>query len=223
MYDLFDKKLAIKQDKEKYIFAVNGENKFAVNGKVDFTTFINDFYKDVAKREKRTAEKKAVIEVSELEKRTKVEIIMTETQQDLADLADQIKKNETLSERSTNIENVKYKVERLITFFEQEKDLAKDESAGWIFNTKYDRKDKGLRKIQKTEINRRIKELNKIKGQIERLANNKDKKYEIERDIDATDKTKKEVNKVKEVKMDDVNGLDMKMTLKQFSDRIEDL
>ncbi len=223
MYDLFDKQLAIKQDKEKYIFAINGENKFAVNGKVDFTTFINDFYKDLAVKEKRATEKKVVIEVSELEKKTKVEIITTETKQDLADLANQIKKNETLSEKTTDIENVKYKVERLITFFEQEKKLTNAETSGWIFNQKYDRKDKGIRKMQKTEINRRLKELNKIKDQIERLANNKNKKYTIDRDIDATNKNKKEINKIKEVKMDDVNALDMKMTLKQFSDRIEDL
>ncbi|HBB04847.1 TPA: hypothetical protein DCZ39_08440 [Patescibacteria group bacterium] len=60
-----------------------------------------------------------------------------------------------------------------------------------------------------------------MKKQIERLANNKDKKYTIDRDIDAQDK--KEINTIKEVKMDDTNAMDMKMTLKQFSDRIEDL
>ncbi|HBB04846.1 TPA: hypothetical protein DCZ39_08435 [Patescibacteria group bacterium] len=124
MNDLFDEKLTIKQDKEKYIFAIDNVNKFAVNGKVDFTTFIQDFYKDLAKTEKRDTEKKAVIEVSEFEKKTKVDIVFTETKEDLADLADQIKKNEKLLKKATDIENVKYKIERLIAFFEQEKDLA---------------------------------------------------------------------------------------------------
>jgi len=220
VYDLFDKQLKIKQDKQKYIFCINGVNKFAVNGKVDFTTFIYDFYNDLAKTEKRAVEKKAVINVSELEKKTKVEITITETVKDLKELENNIKNNETLTEKATDIENVKYKVERLISFYEQEKDLTDSETSGWIFNTKYDRKDKGLRKIHRTEITRRIKELKKIKEQIERLANNKNKKYTIDRDIDTDDKTKKEV---KDVKMDDVNGMDMTATLKQFSERIEEI
>lgn len=229
--DLFDKKLTIKQDKEKYIFAIDGVNHFAVNTKVDLTTFIDDFYKKLAKAEGRSAEKKAVVEVSELEKMTKVEIIITETTRDLDELAKQIKKNETLAEKTTDLENVKYKVERLLAFYEQERDLSTSEKSGWIFNTKYDRKDKGLRNIHKTELKRRIKELNKIKGQIEQMANNKNKKYTINRKIDTEDKQKKEdkdkqkkeTKEIQEVKMDDVNGMDMKTTLKQFSDRIEDL
>lgn len=211
--DLVDTKLIIKQDKEKYIFCINGENKFAVNGRINLTTFIDDFYKEIAKKEKRAAEKKAVIEVSEFENKTEIEVSLTSTKEDLADLADVIKKNAELAEKATDIENVKYKVERLITFFEQEKKLAKGETSGSFFNRKYDRKDKGLRKIQKKEIERRLKELNKIKEQIERVANNKDKKYKIDR--------KKE--EVKEVEMDDINAMDMKMTLKQLSDKIEDL
>lgn len=118
------------------------------------------------------------------------------------------------------MENVKYKVERLITVFEQERDLAK-ESSSW-FSSKYDKKDDNLRKIHKKEIERRLKELNKIKEQIELLANNKGKNYEIKRDIDPIDNTK-EVSTVKEVKMDDVNAMDMTMTLKQLSDRIEEI
>jgi len=162
---------------------------------------------------------------------TKVEIIITETTRDLDELAKQIKKNETLAEKTTDLENVKYKVERLLAFYEQERDLSTSEKSGWIFNTKYDRKDKGLRNIHKTELKRRIKELNKIKGQIEQMANNKNKKYTINRKIDTEDKQKKEdkdkqkkeTKEIQEVKMDDVNGMDMKTTLKQFSDRIEDL
>jgi len=210
--DLFDNQLTIKQDKEKYIFAINGVNKFAVNGKVDFTTFINDLYKDLAETEKRGAEKRVVIEVSELEKRTKVEIIYTETEKDLKELEEQIRKNEKLQEKATDIENVKFKVERLIAFFEQEKDLT-NESIWWFLWRKYDRKDTWMRRINKVEIKRRLTELYKIKKQVERLASNKGKKYTINRDN----------QEFKDVKMDDVNGMDMKMTLKQFSDRIEDL
>ena len=217
--DLFDPKLTIKQDKEKYIFAINGVNKFVVNGKIDFTTFIQDFYNNVAKTEWWNEQKRALVKVYKLEKQTKVEIIISETAQELRELQSQINNNETLAEKATDIEKVKHKVERLIVFFKQEKKLAKSETSWWIFNTKYDRKDQGLWNIQQTEIDRRLKELDKIKGQIERLANNKDKKYTINRDIDNKDNTKS----VNDVKMDDVNGMDINITLKQFSDRIEDL
>ncbi|MFA6256344.1 MAG: hypothetical protein WC606_04110 [Candidatus Absconditabacterales bacterium] len=199
----------IKQDKEKYIFTINGENKFAINGEINLVNWIQKIYTEIGEKEKRTAEEQVLIRIQGL----KLEYIKTKTQEDLALLKENISKVKTSVEKATDIENVKYKVERLIAFYEQEKDLAQSETSGWIFNTKYDRKDKGLRKIQKTEIKRRLKELKKIKEQIERLANNKDKKYSIDR--------KKQ--EVKTVEMDDVNAMDMKMTLKQLSDKIEDL
>ena len=201
--DLFDKQLTIKQDKEKYIFAINGANNFAVNSKVNFTTFIHDFYKDLAETEKRAEQKKAVISVSEFEKNTKIEITITENAKDLAELKDQIKKNETLEEKTTDVENVKYKIERLITFFEQEKKLT-NQNIWSIFGRPYDRKDTGLFKINKTEIERRITQLKDMQKGIKRLERN-------------TDKTNKET------KMDDVNEMNMNITLKQFSDRIEEL
>ncbi|MEI6673014.1 MAG: hypothetical protein WCL02_06945 [bacterium] len=126
MKDLFDNKLNIKQENEKYIFAIDGVNKFAVNTKVDFITFIDDFYKDVAETDKWAEEKKAVISVSEFEKKTRVEVTITGNKQELKELQEQIKKNETLAEKSTDAENVKYKVDRLIAFFEQEKDATNE-------------------------------------------------------------------------------------------------
>ncbi|MEI7918825.1 MAG: hypothetical protein WCH65_01030 [bacterium] len=113
---------------------------------------------------------------------------------------------------------MKFKVERLITFYEQERDLAKAETAGWFFNTKYDKKDKETRKIHKMQIERRIKELNKIKEIMEDVANNKNRKYDIKRDIDTKNGKNKDFT---EVQMNDINGMDMRMTLEQLSDRIE--
>ncbi len=166
--------------------------------------------------EQSTEEEKVLIRLEGLE----LQHITAKTQEELSLLQEDINKTNNLSERATNIENLKYKVERLINTFEQEKDLAKESSRR--FSSKYNKMDDNLWKIHKTEIERRLKELNKIKEQIERLANNKDKTYEIERDIDAASNTK-EVSKVKEVKMDDVNAMDMKMTLKQLNDRIEEI
>lgn len=132
----------------------------------------------------------------------------------MTDFKSKIEKNLTQIERSTDIDNIKFKINRLISFFEQEKDLVSKETSGRIFNTKYDRKDKGLRNIQKTEIKRRLKQLYKMQDKIERLENNKDEKYTVERDDADGDM---------DVKMDDMNGYEMKQTLLVFSDKIEEL
>jgi hypothetical protein len=59
----------------------------------------------------------------------KLEYIKTKTQEDLALLKENISKVKTSVEKATDIENVKYKVERLIAFYEQEKDLAQSETS----------------------------------------------------------------------------------------------
>jgi len=213
--DIFSS-MTVKQDDTKYIFAMNNKNLFAINGKVNLISWLQKFYKEKGASETQKEEEQVLIRLEWLE----LQHITTKTEEELALLQEDITKTENLSERSTNIENVKYKVERLIKTFEQERDLAK-ESSSW-FSSKYDKKDDNLRKIHKKEIERRLKELNKIKEQIELLANNKNKTYEIEWDIDPADKTK-EVSSVKEVKMDDENAMDTTMTLKQLSDRIEEI
>jgi len=166
--------------------------------------------------EQSTEEKEVLIRLEGLE----LQYITDMTKEELSLLHEDIDKTNNLSERATNIENLKYKVERLIKTFEQEMGLAKESSKR--FRSKYNKMDDNLWKIHQTEIERRLKELNKIKEQIERLINNKNKTYEIKRDIDPTNNTK-EISKVKEVKMDDVNAMDMKMTLKQLNDRIEEI
>lgn len=191
--------IKIKQDKEKYIFSINGENKFAVDGESNLVNRIQRFYEDQWEKEKRSVEEKVLIKMEGL----KLEYIKSKTQNELDLLKNDITKAETSIERNTDIENVKYKLDRLIIFFEQEKDLT-NENIWWFLGREYNRKDRGLRKMNKTEIKWRLQELNKIKNQIERLEKNKDKKYG-------------------ELKMDDVNEMNMKMTLKQFNDTIEDL
>lgn len=208
--------MKIKQDKTKYLFSLNGTNIFAVNGKTNVVSRLQKYYEEKWVTEKWSAEQQVLIRMEWLE----LQYIKSKTQDELDVLKTDIAKASNLETKTTDIENVKYKVERLITIFEQERDLAK-ESSSW-FSSKYDKKDDNLRKIHKKEIERRLKELNKIKKQIELLTNNKGKIYEIKRDIDPIDNTK-EVSTVKEVKMDDVNAMDMTMTLKQLSDRIEEI
>ncbi len=189
----------IKQDKQKYIFTINGENRFAIDGETNLISWIQKFYEEQWAKESRKAEEKVLIRIEGL----KLEYIKSKTQDELNILKKDITKVENSIEKATDIENVKYKLERLITFFEQEKSLS-NQNIWWFLGREYNRKDRWLRKINKTEIKWRLKELNKIKNQIERLEKNTDKKYG-------------------ELKMDDVNDMNMKMTLKQFNDTIEDL
>ena len=58
--------------------------------------------------------------------------------------------------------------------------------------------------MNKIEIKRRIDELYKIQNQIAKLEDNNNKKY-------------------KNVKIDDINKMNMEITLKQFGDKIESL
>jgi|GEM_PF-1112393 hypothetical protein len=211
--DIFSS-ITIKQDKTKYIFTMNNKNIFAVDGKVNLISRIQDFYKSKEQTDIQKTEEQVLIRLEGLE----LQHITTTTKEEADLLKADIARTNALTERTTNIENIKFHIERVITLFEQERDLAK-ESSRW-FSSKYDRKDDNLRKIHKKEIERRIKELHKIKEQVELLANNQNKTYEIERDIDPTDKTK-EISNIKEVKMSDINAMDKEMTLKQLYDRID--
>jgi hypothetical protein len=72
-------------------------------------------------------------------------------------------------------------------------------------------------RINRTEIDRRIEQLNKIKQQIERLEQNKGKTYTIERkDADGD-------IAVKEVEMGDINALDERTTLLRLNQKVEEL
>ena len=122
----------IKQDKEKYIFNINDENKFAINGKVNFLNRTQRFYKELWEKEHRKAEEQVLIRINGL----KVEYIKTTTKEELDLLKPEITKVENSIEKTTDIEIAKYKIERLTAFFKQEKDIAKDETSGRIFNKK---------------------------------------------------------------------------------------
>lgn len=207
--DIFaDPRVKIKQDQNKYIFNINGVNKFMVDTP-KLEERLNIFYDEKKQNEQRKAEEEVHVRIEWLE----ITYMKSRTQEELNDLQYEINRTNNRIEHATDIESIKYKVGRLIAFFEQEKDLT-NESIGRFGWTKYDRKDKGLLKINKTEIKRRLKQLNKIKKQIERLENNKGKKYTIDR--------KNEEGDV-EVKMDDINGFDEKTTLLQLNQRIEEL
>lgn len=189
----------IKQDKQIYIFTINGENRFAINGETNLIHWIQKFYEEQWAKESRKAEEKVLIRIEGL----RLEYIKSKTQDELDILKKDITKVENSIEKATDIENVKWKIDRLITFYEQEKKLS-NENIWRFLGREYNRKDTALRKINKTEIKWRIKELNKIKNQIERLEKNKNKTYG-------------------DVEMNDINDMDMNMTLKQVSEKIEDL
>lgn len=189
----------IKQDKDKYIFSINGINKFAIDGKINLVNWIQDFYTEQWTKEKQANQEQVLIRIEWLE----LQYIKAKTQEELNMLKSNINKVKSSVEKATDVENVKYKVERLITFFQQEKKLT-NQNIWWFLWRQYDRKDRWLFKISKEEIQVRLNGLYKIQKEIKKLEKNKDKNYG-------------------KLKMDDINEMDMKTTLKQYSERIEEL
>lgn len=208
--DIF-KDTQIKQDGEKYIFIIQNQPKFLVD-RWNLVPWIQKFYSEGKKDETEKVEKGIYIRLNEIQWEQTLEYIKWE----LSNLKEDIKRNMTTIERATDPENMKFRIGRLITFFEQEKQLTK-ENTGFFEGRKYDRKDTALRRLNRTEIDRRIKQLGKIKKQIiwlEENKKNKDEKYTIDRNDEKGDV---------EVKMSDINAFDMKTTLLQFNQRIEKL
>lgn len=191
--DIFNQsKVQIKQDNLKYIFVINNEPKFLVD-KIRMQDWITQFYMEQTNDE---------LAIRLLD--TQLQYIKGGYKGELDNLRGDIA-------MEWSVENAKFKVDRYIEFFKQEKGLAKENTA-WFRGQKYDRKDTGLRDIQKVEINRRIEQLEKIKKQIERLENNQGKKYTINKK-----------DEVREVKMDDINAEDMEITILQLNQRIEEI
>ena len=175
-----------------------------------FVNFIQRFYQDKQGEEAQQTQEAILIRLKEIKGEQTLEYIKGE----LDNLKQEIENNINKPTESTDILTIKYKLERLITFFQQEKSLT-NQRTGKIFGQEYKRPNNGLRKIQKKEIENRIRELETIKQQIERLQKNKNKKYQIKRD---------EGNgEFKDIVMDDINGYDTNLTLAQFNARIEEL
>jgi hypothetical protein len=182
-FDEFKKELAInkidnifsdatiKQDKDKYIFAKNNKNVFSITGKDTLISRIQKIYTEKWVEEKRTAEEQVLIRMEWLE----LQYIKTKTKDELNLLKTDITKVETSLEKATDIENVKYKIARNITFLEQEKkDIGERTVDSKIENN--------LLKAYKSQIQERLDRLYKMKEEVELLEKNKDKKYTIARE-----------------------------------------
>lgn len=199
----------IKRDGDDYIFFINNKPQFLLNKNV-FINFIQRFYQEQKGKEDQATQEAILIRLKEVKGEQTLEYIKGE----LNILKQEIENNINKPTEDTDILTIKYKIERLITFFQQEKSLT-NQRTGKIFGQEYKRPNNGLRKIQKKEIENRIRELETIKQQIERLQKNKNKKYQIKRD---------EGNgEFKDIVMDDINGYDTNLTLAQFNARIEEL
>ena len=204
--DIFDKdksRIKIKQDGVKYIFNIDNEDKFSVK-EADMKPWLRQFCED---NETRKAEESVLIRITGL----KIEYIKSTTKSELSTLKDDIEKEKNLEIKEADIETVKFKMERSITFLEKEKKDAEER------RTKADKIDKNLRKAYESQIQDRLDRLYTMKKEVELLGQNKDKKYTIDRE----DKNGKK--EFKEVKMDDINGFDMKETCKQISVRLEEI
>lgn len=186
--DFFDTSIIkIKQDWDKYIFWLNGKNEFAVNNKTDLKLFIMNFYNDLKGKEKRTEEKNVIINMTELEKKTRMEIYTTETTQELADLKQkvQISNNAEIQWQSTDIDSIKKKTSDLIEFFKEE-GKAVNKNRGIFRGRKYNGVDKWSLDNDKTEINERLRALDKINKRIQELEKSKKNKEGKTNDLDET-------------------------------------
>jgi len=194
--DIFDKnRIKIKQDGEKYIFNIDGANKFTVD-EADIATFMRQYCKE---NEKRKAEEDVLVKIEWL----KIEYIKSTTQAELDALSGEINK----LEKELTLEDAKIILSRNILYFEQQKhDVDEFISANKI--------DQNLRKAYKSQVQDRLDTLYRLKKAIEVLEQHKDEKYTIKRD---TKNGKKIVKEVREVKMDDIYKFDMKETLKSIS------
>lgn len=198
------KQTVIKREGNDYIFFVDDKPLFVVEKSL-LKNFIQNFYQDLKKNDTQNVQQVTSIELKDIQGEQTLEYFKGE----LDTLKNDIEQN-LLSE---DIKTTKRKIDRLLAFFEQEKDLSNERSS-WLFGQEYNRSDKGLRKMQKKEITNRINQLKDIKKHIEWLEKNKDKKYTTKRD---------DGNGEIEVKMDDINGYDANLTLRQFSAKVEEL
>lgn len=201
--NIFDNtKIKIKKDGERYIFNIDGENKFTIAE----ANMENRIWKYCKEMETWKAEEDLLIRITGL----KLEYIKATTADELEMLKDDIARLKASEEKETNMETVKKILERNIIFLEQEKNYS---------NTvdKDDKIDKNLWKAYRSQVQDRLNRLYRMKETLEWLDKNDAKNYTIEREkIDGKDE-------IKEVKMSDINAYNKKETLKQISQWLEEI
>ena len=157
-------KLKIKKSGDYYIFEINKTNKFAINGTENLQNIIQDFYDKKAQAEKLNETEQVLIRIEGL----KIEYITGKTKEELKTIKQEIAKNKAHAESADDIINVDYKMKRLINFWEVERDAAKKNSK--FFDNEYDRKDDGLWKIHKAQIENRLATLYKIRDELAKIS-----------------------------------------------------
>jgi UDP-N-acetylglucosamine pyrophosphorylase len=84
--------------------------------------WLNMFYDEKKEKEQRKAEEEAHIRIEGLQ----IDYLKSRTVEELDELQYEINQMNEKIEHATNIESIKYKVERYIAFFEQEKELTNE-------------------------------------------------------------------------------------------------
>lgn len=127
IHDLGDKRLIIKQDGQKYIFTIDGEDAFYVNGKKIFERLIGDFYE-----QQHTEETKIVVETTNL----KLKILAGNT----ASMGRAAEIQNNSFDKALDIDDFKRRLDTYKEFFEAQIDDVKWQ-AFWL-NPKYAGKEK---------------------------------------------------------------------------------
>lgn len=157
--DLFSDNVKIKRDRERYIIAIDNNNVFAVDGTPTLQNYVQAFYDKRAEEDKREENKKALIRITGLN----IEYITGKTKSELDLLKQEMQRQQDAYEASMNIENIKYKLEKNINFYEVEIKDATDKSRLFFApKGEYTREDKALFKLHLAQMQERLDRLKKM-------------------------------------------------------------
>lgn len=149
--DLGDSRLTIKQDRQKYIFAIDGEDAFYVNGKKLLERLIGDFYEQQS-----SEETKILVETTNL--KLKILAGNDPTTQRLSE------KQDNDFDKALDVDDFKRRLDTYKEFFEAQIDDVKWQ-AFWL-NPKYAGKEKAWYKMTKQAAEQQLKKLRNIEKRV---------------------------------------------------------
>lgn len=159
----------IQQYGNQFTFVKDGESLFSVEGERKLEWYIQKFIDKDKNLETNKEAQNAKIEIKDL----KIKYTTTDIKEQSERLRREIEAKQEKERASIDLENIQWKTDRLIQFFEHE--LKESREISSFFNTKYDRVQKWLMKLQKAQIKNRLKDLKNIEKQLKKIEKEKTK------------------------------------------------
>lgn len=166
-YEIKDiSQIKIKQDKQRYIFEINGKNQFAIDGKYNLKNYIQAFYDSQLNLAKSDEFKRVFVRMNGLE----IQLVTANTREELTLFKNELNTSQQRFENANNIPAIKKRIEQLQEYFSQQKVEAQKNSR-LLFNKEYDRYDKWLWNLNELQLQIWLRKLNKIQKEVENLEN----------------------------------------------------